>query len=74
MVHLSITELMKAISFTMENSSQNNLLEESPLALGLNFGASPHLKDISFMQDHVVEKILIFQILVWVRVQMLCWV
>ena len=39
----------------MENTAQNNLLEESSLGLGLNFGASPHLKDISFMQNHSVE-------------------
>ena len=49
MVHLSITTLMKALSLTMENTAQNNLLEESPLGLGLNFGASPHLKDISIL-------------------------
>ena len=73
MVHLSITVLRKALSLTMENTAQNNLLEENPLGLGLNFGASPHLKDISFMQNHIVEPILICQILVWVRVQMLCW-
>ena len=69
----SITPLMKALSLIMENAAQNNLLGESPLGLGLNFGASPHLKDISFMQNHTVEQILIFQILVWVRVQMLFW-
>ena len=74
MVHLSITALTKVLSLTMENTVQKNLLEESPLGLGLNFGASPHLKDISFMQNHTVEKILICQILVWVRVQMLRWV
>ena len=74
MVHLSITALTKVLSLTMENTAQKNLLEESPLGLGLNFGASPHLKDISFMQNHTVEKILICQILVWVRVQMLRWV
>ena len=68
MVHLWITAFMKALSFTMENTAQNNLLEESPLGLGLNVGPSLHLKDISFMQ------ILICQILVWVRVEMLCWV
>ena len=49
MVHLSITTLMKALSLTMENTTQNNLLEESLLGLGLNFGASPHLKDISIL-------------------------
>ena len=74
MVHLSITALTKVLSLTMENTAQKNLLEESPLGLGLNFGASPHLKDISFMQNHTVEKILICQILVWIRVQMLRWV
>ena len=55
MAHLSITALMKALSLTMENTAQNNLLEESPLGLGLNFGASPHPKDIFFMQKHTVE-------------------
>ena len=34
----------------MENTAQNNLLEKRPLDLSLNFGASPHLKDISFMK------------------------
>ena len=34
----------------MENTAQNNLLEERPLDLGLNFGSSPHPKDISFMR------------------------
>ena len=43
MVHLSITALMKALSLTIENTTQNNSLEESSLGLGLNFGASPHL-------------------------------
>ena len=42
---------MKSLSFTIENTAQNNLLEESPLGLGLNFGASHHLKDIPFMQN-----------------------
>ena len=74
MVHLLITVSVTALSLTMENTAQNNLLEESPLGLGLNFGASPHLKDISFIKNHTVEQKLIFQILVWVRVQMLCWV
>ena len=55
MVHLSITALMKALYITMEKTVQNNLLEESPLALSLKFGASPHLWDISFMQNHTVE-------------------
>ena len=55
MVHLSITALMKALSLTVENMTQNNFLEKSPLGLGLNFGASRHLKDISFMQNHTVE-------------------
>ena len=55
MVHLSIIALMKALSLTIENTAQNNLLEEILLSLGLNFGASPHLKDISFMQNHTVE-------------------
>ena len=44
-----ITALMKALSLTMENTAQKNLLEENPLNLGLKYGASPHLKDISFM-------------------------
>ena len=74
MVHLPITELIKTLSLTMENTSQKKLLEESPLDLHLNFGASPHLKDISFMQNHTIKQILICQILVWVWVQMLCWV
>ena len=39
----------------MKNTAQNILLEKRPLGLGLNFGASPHLKDISFMQNHIVE-------------------
>ena len=39
----------------MENMVQNNLLEGCPLGLGLNIGGSPHLKDISFMQNHNVE-------------------
>ena len=68
MVHLSITALM---SLAMENTAQNNLLEESLLSLGLSFGASPHLKDISFMQNHTVEQVLTCEILVWARVQML---
>ena len=55
MVHLSITALMEALPLTMENTEKNNLLEERPLGLGLNFGASPHLKDISFMQNHITE-------------------
>ena len=55
MVNLSITALMKALSFTMKDTTQNNLLEESPLSLGLNFSVSPHLKDMSFMQNHTVE-------------------
>ena len=55
MVHLSITVLMKGLSRAMENTTQNNLLEESPLGLGLNFSASLQLKDISFMQNHVLE-------------------
>ena len=55
MVHLSITALMKALSLTIENTAQNNLLEERPLGLGLNFGVSPHLKDISFMKNYIIE-------------------
>ena len=55
MVHLSATALMKALSLTMENTVQSSLLEESPLGLDLNFGASPHPKDIFFMQKHTVE-------------------
>ena len=74
MVHLPITALMKVLSLTMENTLQKKLLEECPLGLRLNFGASPHLKDISFMQNHTVKQILICQILVWIWVQMLCWV
>ena len=55
MVYLSIIALMKALSFTMENTTQSSLLEEIPLYLGLKFGASSHLKDIFFMQKHIVE-------------------
>ena len=55
MVLLSVTALMKALSLTVEKTAQNNLLEENPLVLDLNFGASPHLKDISFMQNHTVD-------------------
>ena len=55
MVHLSITPLMKAFFLTIENMAQNNLLERSPLGLGLKFCALSHLKDISFMQNHIVE-------------------
>ena len=55
MVHLPITALMKALSLTMENTAQNNLLEEIPLGLCLNYGASTHLKDIFFMKKHTVE-------------------
>ena len=54
MVFLSITALMKTLSLTVENMAQNNLLEESPLGLGLSFGTLFHLKDISFMQNHMV--------------------
>ena len=39
----------------MENMAQNNLLEEIPLGLGLNWSTLPHLKDISFMQNHTVD-------------------
>ena len=39
----------------MDNTTQNNLLQEFPLGLGLNFGASPHLKDVFFVQNHTVE-------------------
>ena len=74
MLHLSITPFVKALFLTMESMVQINLIEESQLGLGLNIGASPHLKDIPFMRNHPVEKILISQILVWVRMQMLCWV
>ena len=52
MVPLSITALMKALSLTTENTAQNNLLEESALGLVLNFGASPHLKDISLPHSY----------------------
>ena len=38
----------------MENTEQNNLLQTIPLDLGSNFGSSPHLKDIFFMQNHTV--------------------
>ena len=69
MFHLLITALMKALSLTMENTTKNNLLEGVSLGLGFNFGSSPYLKDIYFMQIHIVE-----WILVWVRVQMLCWI
>ena len=55
MFNLSMTTLMKALSITMEKTTQNNLLEESPLDLGSNFGASPHLKDISFMKNNTAE-------------------
>ena len=55
MVYLSITALMNALSFTMEHTAQNNLLEEGPLGLGLKFGAKPHLKVIFSMQNHTVE-------------------
>ena len=71
MIYLSITGLM---SLTMENTAQNSLLEQSLLGLGLSFGASPHLKDISFMQNHTVEQVLTCEIPVWARVQMLSWV
>ena len=47
--------LMKALSLAMENTAQNNLLEEIPLGLCLNYGASPHLKGIFFMKKHTVE-------------------
>ena len=50
---------MKALSPTIENTTENNLLEEGPLGLGLKFGASLHLKDISLMQNYVPEQILI---------------
>ena len=46
---------MKALSLSMENTAQNNLLEEIPLGLSLNSAESPHLKDISFMQNHTME-------------------
>ena len=36
MVHLSIIALMKALPLTMENTAQNNLLEKTPLGLGLD--------------------------------------
>ena len=55
MIHLLNTVLMRALSFTMENMTQNSLLEENPLGLSLNFGASHHLKGIPFMQNHIVE-------------------
>ena len=55
MVHLLITVSVTALSLTMENTAQNNLLEESPSGLGLSFSASPHLKNISFIQKHTVE-------------------
>ena len=46
---------MKALSHTMENTSQKKLLEDSPLGLRLNFGASPHHKDISLIENHTVK-------------------
>ena len=55
MVHLLFTALMKSWFLTMENKTQNNLLEESPLGLSSNFGAPSHLKGISFMQNHTVD-------------------
>ena len=54
-VNLSFTALMKAWFLTMESRAQTSLLEESPLGLGRNFSAPPHLKGISFMQNHIVE-------------------
>ena len=39
----------------MESRAQTSLLEESPLGLGRNFGAPPHLKGISFMKNPIVE-------------------
>ena len=39
MVHLSIKAVMKALSLTMVNVAQNNLLKETPLGLSLNFDA-----------------------------------
>ena len=62
-VHLSIATLMNTLSLTIENTTQNNLLEEGPLGLGLKFGASLHLKNISFMQNYIAEQVLICQIL-----------
>ena len=50
---------MKALSPTIENTTENNLLEEGSLGLGLKFGASLHLKDISLMQNYVPEQMLI---------------
>ena len=41
MVHLSIIALTKALSLTMKNMVQNNLSEEIPVGLGLNFAVSP---------------------------------
>ena len=55
MVDLSITVLKKGLFLTMENPAKNYLLEKNPLGLGLNFGVSPHLKGMSFMQNHAVE-------------------
>ena len=49
------TALMKALFLAIKNTAQNNSLEESPLGLGLNVAASLHLKDIYFMQNHIVE-------------------
>ena len=54
-VNLSFTALMKAWYLTMESRAQTSLLEESPLGLGRNFGAPPHLKGISFMKNPIVE-------------------
>ena len=55
MVHLLITALMKVLSLTMKNTAQNLLLEGSPVGVGSNVCASHHLKDISFMENHIVE-------------------
>ena len=71
MVHMSIVD--ESIIPYCGKHGTHQFIGESPLGLGLNFGASSHLKDISFMQNHIVEQILICQILVWLMVQMLCW-
>ena len=54
MVHSSITAFIKALSLTIEDTAKNNLLEKRPLDLRLNLGVSLYLKDISFMQNHIV--------------------
>ena len=52
MVHMSIVD--ESIIPYYGKHGTNQFIGESPLGLGLNFGASSHLKDISFMQNHIV--------------------